>query len=159
MGAYGISAAGVRREEQHCVPERGDEQYGGRGFIYRRYVQIAILFEGEGYGDLRRSEPVYPAGGDGGAAVCVYLAVVRLCGSGERDHPGVFLEKRGTASVRLCASAVRLSADWLLRQRRGDEIPPIGRAARSMTAICHAGSVWRAERFVRNDRSSERSAG
>ena len=56
----------------------------------------------QGDGDLRRGQPGDSAGGDGGEAVRVYVAVVRVCGGGECDYSGLLLEEQASSAVPLC---------------------------------------------------------
>jgi hypothetical protein len=65
-----------------------------RGAVCDFDVWLAFLLEGQGHGDLRCGQPGDPAGGDGGETVRVHFTVVCLCGSGERDHSGLFLEEQ-----------------------------------------------------------------
>ena len=78
---------------QHRLYQRRDQQYGARGAVCDFNLRLAVLFEGEGDGDLRRGQPGDFAGGDGGEAVRLHFAVVRVCGGGERDHSGLLLEE------------------------------------------------------------------
>ena len=93
MGADDVSAGDLCAGQQHCLHQPGYISHAASGTLRDCDVRIALLLEGERHGDLRGGEPADSAGGDGSEAVCVHLAVVRVCGGGERDRAGLLLEE------------------------------------------------------------------
>ena len=86
----GISLAVVHQGEQHRLHQSGDEQYSGGGALCGCHVRLAVFFEGQGDGDVRRGESGDSSACHGGQAVRVHLTVVCVRSDRECDHPRVY---------------------------------------------------------------------
>src|SRR5580658_2870987 len=62
-------------------------------------MRLAVLLENQGHGRLRSGESGYSADRNGGQAVRLHVTLVRLRGSGQRDHSRVFLEEQPAQAV------------------------------------------------------------
>src|SRR5579863_1316155 len=70
--------------------------------LYVIDLWFAVFLEDQDDGGLRRGQPGDPAGGHGGQALCLHVAMVCVRGGRERDHPRVFLEKPRRTAVCVC---------------------------------------------------------
>jgi hypothetical protein len=80
VGIDGIPIPGLYQEPQHRVLQSSNKQHTSRSVVRDFNMWLALFFEGQGYGDLRRGEPCNSAGCDGGKGVRVHLGLVCLCG-------------------------------------------------------------------------------
>ena len=106
VGADGVPIADVREGKQHRVHQSGDEQYRGCGLYVIATCGSLFFSKVKADGSLRRGKPDDSAGCDGVQAVRVHLAVVRVRGDRQRDHPRLLLEKQRTPALPLRAFLV-----------------------------------------------------
>jgi len=73
-------------------------------------VRRDAVLEGESHCRFRSRKPGDPPGGIGSQGVCVYIAVVRVCGDCKLDHPRVFLGKHRKPTTSICGDFVNGSS-------------------------------------------------
>ncbi len=84
MGIDGVPIAAVCQGKQYRVHQSSDQQYGGRGALCDRNLRLAVFFEDQDDGSLRRREPGDTPGGDGfkryafTSLWCAYAAIASV---------------------------------------------------------------------------------
>ena len=102
LGAGGLSDRYFRERQQHRLHQSGHQQHDRRDLVHHRHLRLAVILESKRHGDLRTRQHGHPAGGHGGQALRLHLAVVRLRSSGQRDHSRLLLEEQWNQAVEVC---------------------------------------------------------